>query len=196
MCMFDNDIGPPGNVVDVILTAPEEADIVTLLYWFWNPKDLRPMRCFGDSVTVGGKPRMYVKQYSSLGWHEGSAGGTGSIFIRRRVFQKIQRPYFKFSYDKDEEPTVGEDIYFTSKAHKAGCRVFTHLNSMCSHHRTLDLAEINAGVNSILLRYVNTAQKEFGRHGVELPDLNDMLAMERSLDAATRLKGKARGKRR
>ena len=67
---------------------------------------------------------------------------------------------------------------------------------MCSHHRTLDLAEINAGVNSILLRYVNTAQKEFGRHGVELPDLNDMLAMERSLDAATRLKGKARGKRR
>src|SRR5579862_4340917 len=36
LCMFDNDVAPPEDVIDVILTAPVEADIVILPYWVWN----------------------------------------------------------------------------------------------------------------------------------------------------------------
>jgi hypothetical protein len=176
--MFDNDIGPPENVIEVILTAPPEADIVILPYWVWS-SELHPLLCFGDLRMVKGKPHMYPYRYKTLGWHEGGAGGTGAIFIRRRVFKKLKKPFFKFSYDKDEEETAGEDIYFTSKARRAGCRIFSNSDYVCSHYRTLDLAEVNAGVNSILQRYVKIAQEKYGAHGIALPGLNEMLAMEK-----------------
>ena len=178
LCMFDNDIGPPENLIEVILTAPPEADIVVLPCWVWCSEG-HPMMCFGDLRRVNGKPLMYPQGYTRLGWHEGGAGGTGAIFIRRRVFRKVKKPYFKFLYDKGEELAVGEDIYFTAKARRAGCRIFTNLDFVCSHYRTLDLAEVNAGVNSILGRYVKTAQEKYRAHGIALPSLNEMLAMKK-----------------
>jgi hypothetical protein len=174
--MFDNDIGPPENVIEVVLTAPAEADIIVLPYWVWC-SERHPMLCFGELQKGKGKPQMYVHGYKTLGWHEGGAGGTGAIFIRRRVFRKLEKPYFKFLHDADEEETVGEDIYFTSKARQAGCRIFTNLDYVCSHYRTIDLAEVNSGMNSTLRRYVEIAQERYGAHGIALPGLNEMLAM-------------------
>src|SRR5579862_2590196 len=63
LCMFDNDVVPPENFIEVILTAPPEADIVILPYWVWNP-DGHPMLCFGDLRTVNGIPKMDVHGYS------------------------------------------------------------------------------------------------------------------------------------
>ena len=182
LCMFDNDVGPPENVIEVVLTAPAEADIVVLPYWVWC-SELRPMICFGDLREVNRKPQMYPHGYPTPGWHEGEVGGTGAIFIRRCVFQKVKKPYFKFIYDGDEEQAVGEDIYFTSSARKAGCRIFTNLDYVCSHYRTIDLAQVNAGVTSLLRRYVKAVQEKYGAHGIALPSLNEVLETENTLRA-------------
>jgi hypothetical protein len=178
LCMFDNDIGPPDNVVEMILTAPAEADIVILPYWVWC-SELHPMLCFGDLRMVDGQPQMHPQTYKTLGWQEGGAGGTGAIFIRRRAFEKVKKPYFKFIYDDNDEQVLGEDIYFTANARESGCRIFTNLDRFCSHYRTIDLAEVNVGVNSVLRRYVRIAQEKYGEHGIALPSLAEMLAMEK-----------------
>ena len=178
LCMFDNDIGPPENVIKVILSAPPRADIVILPCWVWC-SEKQALRCFGDLRMVKGKPQMFLRACQTGGWQEGGAGGSGAIFIRRRVFKKLKKPYFKFLYDHDEEATVGEDIYFTSKARRAGCRIFTNLDYPCSHYRTIDLAEVNAGMDSLIRRYVKAVQKKYGEHGIALPGFNALLTAEK-----------------
>lgn len=174
LAMFDNDIGPPENVVEAMLTAPPEADIVILPYWVWDPRTLRPALCFGDWKNE----KMVPKDYTTPGWHEGGAGGTGAIFIRRRVFEKLEKPYFKIIMNDYEGQTMSEDIYLTSNALKAGCRIFTNASFICSHFRTIDLAEVNTGINLVARQYVKIVQERYGEHGIKIPDLNEVLAME------------------
>ena len=177
LCMFDNDIGPPKSVVEVILSAPATADIVILPYWIWSAEQ-RPVLCFGDLQTVKGTPRMQPKTYGRLGWQEGGAGGTGAIFMRQRVFAHLERPFFRFVSDENQETVVGEDIYFTSRAKQSGARIFTNLNYYCTHYHTVDLAALNAGVNSIIQRYAAGVKERCGTAGIELPDLNTILGSE------------------
>jgi hypothetical protein len=174
LCMFDNDIGPPNNVVEVVLSAPPEADIVILPYWIWCAEQ-RPVLCFGDLQVVDGVPQMDPKPYASPGWQEGGAGGTGAIFIRRRVFSLLNKPFFRFTADENQEIVVGEDIYFTSCAKQSGARIFTNLNYYCTHYHTVDLAALNLGVNAIIQRYVTQLNERLSEAGIDVPDLNTIL---------------------
>lgn len=56
--------------------------------------------------------------------------GFGALLIRREVFEKIEKPWFAFTY-KDLEPTddlscgyEGEDLYFCKKAKAAGFNIW------------------------------------------------------------------------
>lgn len=149
LCMFDNDIGPPENWVDVILGAPEEADIIVLPYFVWRHELNAPALCFGsweNEQMVCLPPGAVVS-----GWMEGGAGGTGAIFIRRRVLAQgtqMPDPPFKILYDNYEGQKMSEDIWFTSEAHKRGYRIFTHTEYPCSHYHSLDLLTVSAGIGT------------------------------------------------
>ena len=47
---------------------------------------------------------------------------------------------------------------------------------VCSHYHTLDLAEINLGMNAVCRKYVEKVREAYGEHGIEVPKLNEMLA--------------------
>ena len=57
------------------------------------------------------------------GWQPMGAGGTGCMFIRRKVFtspDKLQAPFFKIISTSDKGQVVSEDVYFTGRAAEAG----------------------------------------------------------------------------
>lgn len=156
--MFDNDIGPPQNVWDVLESAPSEADIVILPYWVWTSD--YPMPCVGqwkDNLMVTPQP-----DEMKAGWNEIGCGGTGAMFIRRRVFEdgRITKPYFKIKYDDIKAQAMSEDIYFTGMCKDAGLRLFTNTDYVCSHYRTLDLAQVNLGMCKLTERIRTEMKKD------------------------------------
>lgn len=176
--MFDNDIAPAENIVDMALTMPPECDIAIAPYWVWT--NMKPLMCFGQWENG----RMITQSLPTRGWHEGGAGGTGAMMIRRRVFEegKITRPFFKIIYDDYEGQRVSEDIYFTSKAREAGYRIFTHTDYICSHYRSMDLAEINISIASTCHHYADLVKRAYGDHGIVVPGINEMFTSEAKVE--------------
>lgn len=171
--MFDNDIGPPLNVLDTLLDAPPEADIVILPYWVWT--DVGPLVCFGRWEDG----RMLTPDNGELGpgWNEGGAGGTGAMFIRRRVFSsgKLTKPYFQIHADSVRGQTTTEDIDFTSRAKEAGFRIFTHRESICNHFRTVDLAEVNVFTSTTINLFVEAVRKKCKEAGMDIGTITELL---------------------
>lgn len=63
------------------------------------------------------------------------ASGSGCLFVRRRVYETLPRPWFRFIYNEDGQLTRGEDSYFCEKARAAGFRIFglEHPRFQCGH---------------------------------------------------------------
>lgn len=174
--MFDNDIGPAPRILDGILSLPTDAAIGVFPYWVWDPQQLRPALCFGQWIDKDGKKQMLSGDYKGSGWHPGGAGGTGAICIRRAAYDLLEKPYFRILHSDYEGQTMSEDIWFTHKVHEAGGKVMMTTDYVCSHYHTLDLAEINLGMNAVCRKYVEKVREAYGEHGIEVPKLNEMLA--------------------
>lgn len=172
LVLFDNDVAPPQNVADAILGMPAECNIAVLPYWVWLPNEKHTMPCFGqweDGVMI-------IPDPSTLkpGWQEMGAGGTGAMFIRRKVFttpEKLQAPFFKIISTSDKGQVVSEDVYFTGRAAEAGFPTWINTDFVCSHFHTVDLADINFGTVMILKRFTDTITKKYGDQGIKLNSL-------------------------
>jgi len=69
--------------------------------------------------------------------------GTGCIYIRRNVFDKIQKPYFRFQYAEDGHIELGEDYAFSAKVKKSGVKLYVATKFIVGHSKTFDAAHIN-----------------------------------------------------
>lgn len=65
------------------------------------------------------------------------ATGTGCLLFDMKVFDKVEYPWFAF--EKREGKPVGEDIYFCSKARKAGLRIFVDTSIEVGHLTTVEV---------------------------------------------------------
>lgn len=170
LVLFDNDVYPPSDILDAILGMPEACDIAVMPYWVWGADDFT-VPCFGkwiDGTMVAPDPATLVP-----GWQIMGSGGTGCMFIKRRVFTggKLTAPFFKIVSDARKGQVVSEDIYFTGRATEAGLQVWVNTDYICSHLRTLDLKEVNFGIVKILDRFVTQLRQQYGDHGIELGSL-------------------------
>ena len=66
------------------------------------------------------------------------AGGS-CLLIKREVFEKLEKPYFRFLYkdDNNKPIIVSEDIYFITKAFGAGFQVYADTSVICKHHKSI-----------------------------------------------------------
>jgi hypothetical protein len=120
-------IPPGGDITEVVFTAYEK-----------NPEtgNLAPTRVPKDG-----------KQFI-----DGLA--TGCLFIKREVFEKMEKPYFEFKYDSETRNLVeGEDLGFIRKANTLGYKFFTDFNFVCKHEKKVDLLD----VNNYAIQYANRA---------------------------------------
>lgn len=69
---------------------------------------------------------------------------TGCLFIKREVFEQLERPYFEFKYDPiSRAPIEGEDLGFCMKVNALGIKFFTDYSMLCKHQKHVDLLEMN-----------------------------------------------------
>ncbi len=61
------------------------------------------------------------------------ASGMGCVLIAREVFEKIKRPWFKWTYDPHDGKGMGEDRYFFIKARKYGIPTIAFTMWRCTH---------------------------------------------------------------
>lgn len=56
--------------------------------------------------------------------------GGGCLLVHRRVFEKLEKPYFAFP---KEEVSAGEDFYFCRKVRQAGFQIYLDPGVICGH---------------------------------------------------------------
>jgi hypothetical protein len=68
---------------------------------------------------------------------------TGCLFIKRNVFEKLEKPYFEFKYDKESRRIVeGEDLGFALKCHDLGYKFFVDYGMVCKHMKKVCLLDM------------------------------------------------------
>lgn len=65
------------------------------------------------------------------------AGGS-CLLVKREVFEKLEKPYFRFLYNDDngKQTIVSEDIYFIAKALGKGVQAYADTSVVCKHHKS------------------------------------------------------------
>ena len=160
LCIIDNDTVPPPDMMRMMDNVPEEVDIISPLCmmtyrtrifpqqgFYINAATGQPLYENGDDVTT----KSIFKPLSDLspGLHLVDRVGGGYWFIRRRVFEHMQKPYFKVFLDPvTYETTVTDDCYFQDAARTMGCCLVCDTRYVASHFHTVDLTQFFEGVVS------------------------------------------------
>lgn len=132
--MADTDQRYPSNALTKLMSNGKDicGALVHKRYPHFNPVCLK-----GD---IGHYDILPDEQMFSGDLLEVDATGTGCLFFNMRVFDKIPEPWFKFGKNERGE-SVGEDIYFCSKARKAGFRIFVDTSIRVKHLARFEVDE-------------------------------------------------------
>jgi len=65
---------------------------------------------------------------------EVDAVGTGCLLVKREVFEKMKRPYFRFVSSFERDLYQSEDIYFLENAKKLGYKAYVDTEHTCKHY--------------------------------------------------------------
>lgn len=79
----------------------------------------------------------HVKKNEGL--KEIKGAGSSCILIKREVFEKMEKPYYRFLYTQSlggQDKIVSEDIHFVVKAINAGIKPYTDTDIICRHYKS------------------------------------------------------------
>ncbi len=149
---LDADICPPRHVLDLVTTHGDKWLCAAAPYpvFMAQPGESHRQITFTlykaiDPHPVTKKPRIAPCAVPNEGLELVDGAATGCLFIKREVFEKLERPYFEFKYDPITRlPIEGEDIGFCLKMHKLGIKFFVDYSMVCKHYKNnIDLIEMN-----------------------------------------------------
>jgi hypothetical protein len=135
LLMIDNDMAPKMDLYSTIEGAPAEADIVVPAFYMWDNGKKTCTLCWG-------KDDMADRGEFGPGFHHLTKCGTGAIFIRPRILEKLTYPYFHYVYNENGGMEGTEDIQFCLKVNKAAGQIWGNASVMVGHWRTVDLAAV------------------------------------------------------
>lgn len=161
---LDSDICPPKHVLDLITMYGDKWKCAAAPYPVFMAQPGESFRQVVYTVYKAIAPHPVTKQpriapcdvpNEGTDWLDGAA--TGCLFIKREVFDKLERPYFEFKYDPiTRMPIEGEDIGFCLKMHKLGIKFFVDFSMVCKHFKNnIDLVEMNNYAISYAQKAVN-----------------------------------------
>lgn len=132
LLFIDSDTIPPRNVIQSLLDmdVPIATAITPIIehdeatgefYRKWNVVDQNDKHVQPNTGII-----------------EAKGAGSSCIMIRRDVFEKMEKPYYRFLYQDDNgKPTiVSEDIYFTIRALSLGFKTYADTSLICKHAKT------------------------------------------------------------
>lgn len=164
LCMMDNDMAIPSNLLDSLQDVPADAGIVVPTFYLWDQTKHKLVLCWGvDNPQEKGN---YPTRSFGPGFHELSKCGTGVIFIRPTVLRQVPYPYFRYLYNADQGMDGTEDIQFCIEARKLGVKIYGTSNVTVGHYHSVELsslwkwAENVYGLDSKVKREANSQPKD------------------------------------
>lgn len=142
---LDSDVTPPKHILDLVTLYWDKWKVAGAAYpVFMTPQgEAGPQLVFTayqGSDGVGLRPTRIPHEGQEL--VDGLA--TGCMFIKKEIFEVLERPYFEHKYNPESRQlTEGEDLGFCMKLNKLGIRFFTDYSMVCRHYKEIDLLEMN-----------------------------------------------------
>lgn len=144
---LDSDVAPPNTAIELVTKHWDKWQVAGCPY----PLFLKPA---GHEI-----PKVVFAVYSDMGEGKGlktadnipkdgtgyvDGIATGCLFIKREVFEKLEKPYFEFKYERETmEMVEGEDIGFCHKVRELGHRFFIDFSMVCHHFKRVNLLDVN-----------------------------------------------------
>lgn len=142
---LDSDVVPPRHVMDLVAIHGDKWEAAAAPYPVFISQPGEPV----NQITF----TIYKGQYNGgLGaanipmeghdWVDGAA--TGCLFLKRSIFEKLEKPYFEFKYEPESRKMIeGEDLGFCLKLVKLGIKIFVDYSAVCKHVKNICLLEVN-----------------------------------------------------
>lgn len=142
LLMIDSDTIPPENAVHKLLAA--DTDAISAMTGIlrineegeWEVYD----NCFIERETdpETGKVTKTILAEQHTGLQRIFRCGAACLMIKREVFEKLTKPYFRFILTDDGlSHKVSEDIYFCDTLHAAGVELWADTDVICQHQKDI-----------------------------------------------------------
>lgn len=142
LLFVDEDTVPPPNAIAKLLAL--DADVAT---------GVTPIMRADPEVGMVTIPNAFTKvehdenkKQSSMtpvvensGVVEVVRAGASCLLIKRKVFESLQDPWFKFKWLPDYSGYTGEDLYFCDLAREKGFKIMCDTSVICQHAKTIML---------------------------------------------------------
>lgn len=168
---IDSDVAPPVDALDLVTEYGDIWDCAGLPYpVFMSPTPGAPQAaviCVYRHDGAGLKASRVPKE--GISFVDGLA--TGCLFIKRAVFDDLERPWFKFSYNETTRAMeVGEDLDFVTRVAASGRRFLTDFSKICSHFKRVNLASVVNAATHYAQTYVDQMHIEYRERIRELAE--------------------------
>ncbi len=122
LLMVDSDVVPPQNVTQMI---ENNVDICSAFVCANICGEIIPV-----GMTKNSEGYHHEFRHSEPLLHKVDVVGTGCILIKRKVFDNLSKPYFRFRYDTEGFLTNGEDFDFCERVEED---IFFDARFVCKH---------------------------------------------------------------
>lgn len=141
---LDSDVTPGDDLFDLVLEH-EKWKVAGAAYpIFMTPGGMdRPQLMF--TVYKGtAKGGLGAANMPSEGTEYVDGLATGCLFVKREVYEAMERPFFEFKYDPDTRVmTEGEDLGFCKKVTALGHKFYIDYSKAAKHTKNVCLLEVN-----------------------------------------------------
>lgn len=131
---FDNDVLPSKNPLDLV---DLNLDIISCPVWIYQHKLILNIYKYNENKEY--LIPIDLKYHKEGGLIEVDATGTGILLCSRNALERLERPFERI-YDSKGIATLGLDLAFSQKAKATGLRIYSHLDYISKHYKTIDLS--------------------------------------------------------
>lgn len=146
MFFLDSDIVPPERLFDLVTVHGEKWDLAGAPYpvWMSQPGFEGPQVSFTVYTDKGEPGKLYPSPIPDQGTDFVNGVATGCIFIKRKVFESMTKPYFEFKYNPETREMIeGEDLGFCRKVNDLGYKFFIDYTMLCHHFKKVSLLDVS-----------------------------------------------------
>lgn len=147
---LDSDVCPPKHILDLVTIHGDKWLAAGAPYPLWmavpgtDTMSVVFTAYQGVVEDEAGKKGIRMATVPKQGTEWVDALATGCLFLKREVFEKLEKPYFAFKRDPETMRVIeGEDLGFALKLGALGIKFFCDHGSVCKHYKRVCLLDIN-----------------------------------------------------
>ena len=202
---MDSDIHPPVDSLDFFNEDMyPQWELAGLPYPVWmtppgyEDKGMQAVVCVYSYDGPGLRPAKVPRE--GIAFVDGLA--TGMLFIKRKVIDELERPFFEFKFDPiTRVMKEGEDLGFCMKVNQLGYKFLTDFSKVCGHYKNVDLLQvmnyatqyaqthvdaIHAEYRPVIKQLAEKVQDLSKKPKLQSASMSDLLALKQSLPPPNR----------